>query len=174
MSAPCAQTRTGADKYHYYYCETCPARSLHEHHHHHQSLNRERRWGTTDDFATSFLQFSLLSTAVWDLANYRPVHSLVLSSHLFLYLPCLLPPFTMPCKMVVARPDERENMNMETDNHSPNAKARLISPAYPGQSHHVSRVLVQHTRRRRGKAQRVGLRQGDVWHFSAGEPPSCR
>ena len=25
-------------------------------HHHHQSLNREGRWGTTDDFATSFLQ----------------------------------------------------------------------------------------------------------------------
>ena len=27
------------------------------HHHHHQSLNREGRWGTTDDFATSFLHF---------------------------------------------------------------------------------------------------------------------
>ena len=26
---------------------------------HHQSLNREGRWGTTDDFATSFLHFSL-------------------------------------------------------------------------------------------------------------------
>ena len=26
-------------------------------HHHHQSLNREGRWGTTDDFATSFLHF---------------------------------------------------------------------------------------------------------------------
>ena len=29
----------------------------HHHHHHHQSLNREGRWGTTDDFATSFLHF---------------------------------------------------------------------------------------------------------------------
>ena len=28
------------------------------HHHHYQSLNREGRWGTTDDFATSFLLFS--------------------------------------------------------------------------------------------------------------------
>ena len=37
--------------------------SLH-HHHHHQSLNREGRWGTTDDFATSFLHFSLFSTAL--------------------------------------------------------------------------------------------------------------
>ena len=31
------------------------------HHHHHQSLNREDRWGTTDDFATSFLHFCLFS-----------------------------------------------------------------------------------------------------------------
>ena len=31
----------------------------HHHHHHHQSLNREGRWGTTDDFATSFLHFSI-------------------------------------------------------------------------------------------------------------------
>ena len=26
-------------------------------HHHHLSLNREGRWGTTDDFATGFLHF---------------------------------------------------------------------------------------------------------------------
>ena len=57
------------------------------------SLDREGRRGTTDDFATSFLYFSLFSTALWDSANSRPVHSLVLSSHLFLCLPCLLPPF---------------------------------------------------------------------------------
>ena len=29
----------------------------HHHHHHHQSLNFEGRWGTTYDFATSFLHF---------------------------------------------------------------------------------------------------------------------
>ena len=78
------------------------------HHYHHQFLNREGRWGTTDDFATSFLHFSLFSTALWDLPNSRPVHSLMLSSHLFLCLPCLLPPFTVPCKMVLARLDGRE------------------------------------------------------------------
>ena len=50
--------------------------------HHHQSLNHEGHWGTTDDFATSFIHFSLFSTALWDLANSRPVHSLMLSSHL--------------------------------------------------------------------------------------------
>ena len=38
-----------------------------------------------------FPPFPLFSTALWDLANSRPVHSLVLSSHLFFYLPCLLP-----------------------------------------------------------------------------------
>ena len=78
------------------------------HHHHHQSLNREGRWGTTDDFAISFLHFSLFSTALLDLANSWPDHSLTLSSHLFLCLPCLLPPFTVPCKMVFPRSDNQE------------------------------------------------------------------
>ena len=55
-----------------------------------------------------FSIFPLFSSALWDLANSRPVNSLMLSSHLFLCLPCLLPPFTVPCKMVLARPDERE------------------------------------------------------------------
>ena len=80
----------------------------HHHYHHHQSLNREGRWGTTDDFSTSFLHFSQFSFALWDLANSRPVHILTMSSHLFLCLPCLLPAFIVPYKMVLARPDERE------------------------------------------------------------------
>ena len=75
---------------------------------HHLSLNREGRWGTTDDFTTSFLHFPLFSSALWDLANSRPVRLLMLSYHLFLCLPCLLPPFTVPCEMVLARPDKRE------------------------------------------------------------------
>ena len=74
------------------------------HHDHHLSLDHERRWGTKNDFVTSFLHFSLFSTALWDLVNSRPLHSLMLSSHFFLCLPCLLPPFTMPCKMLLARP----------------------------------------------------------------------
>ena len=57
----------------------------------HLSLNREGRWGTADDFTTSFLHFSLFSTAPWDMPNSRPVHSLMLSSHLFLCPHCLLP-----------------------------------------------------------------------------------
>ena len=65
------------------------------------------RWGTTDDFTTSFSIF-LFSTAFWDLANSRPIHSLMLSSHDFFCLTCLLTPITVLCKMVLARPDERE------------------------------------------------------------------
>ena len=71
-------------------------------HHHHLSLNG-------DDVETpQIIPQSVSSTALWDLANSRPVHSLMLSSHLFLCLPCLIPPFTVLCKMVLARPDERE------------------------------------------------------------------
>ena len=55
-----------------------------------------------------FSIFSLFSSALWDLANSRPVNSLMLSSHLFLCLPCLLPPFTVPCKMVFAGADKQE------------------------------------------------------------------
>ena len=80
----------------------------HHHHHHHLSLNREGHCGTTDDFTTSFLHFSLFSTALWELANFRPVHFLMLSSHLFLCLPCLLPLFIKVGKMVLARSDERQ------------------------------------------------------------------
>ena len=80
----------------------------HLHNHHHLSHYRAGRFGTRDDFTTSFLHFSLFSTARWDLANSRPVHSLMFSSHVFLCLPCLLSPFTVPCKMILARPDERE------------------------------------------------------------------
>ena len=82
------------------------AYSLIHHRHHHLSLNREGHWSTTDDFATSGPHFSLFSTALWDLVNSGPVHSLMLSSHLFFCLPCLLPYFTVSCKMVLARPDE--------------------------------------------------------------------
>ena len=51
--------------------------------------------------------FSLVSTALWDLAYSRPVHSLM-SSHRFSCRPCFLPTFDLPCKMVLTRPDEQE------------------------------------------------------------------
>ena len=79
----------------------------HHHHHHHLSLNREGRWGTKDDFTTNFLHFSLFSIALSDLVDLGSVHSLLmLSPHLLVYLSYLLPPFTVPCKVVLARPDE--------------------------------------------------------------------
>ena len=77
------------------------------HLHLHLSFNRVGRWGTTDEFTISFFYFSLFSTTLWDFANSRPVHSPMLSCHLFLCLPCLLHPFTVTCKMVLARPNER-------------------------------------------------------------------
>ena len=45
-----------------------------------------------------FSPFSLFSTALWDLPNSRPIHSLLLSSHLFLCLPCLLPRRLLPSR----------------------------------------------------------------------------
>ena len=74
----------------------------------HLSLNHVGPWGTTDDFTTSILHISLFSTALLDLATSRPVHSLMLSSHLFLCPCCILPPYAVPHKMVVTRPDEHE------------------------------------------------------------------
>ena len=74
--------------------------------HLHQSLDLRGRWGTTDDFTTSFLHSSVL-TCPLGLGKPRPFHSLMLSSHLFLFaLPSS--PFHVPCKMVLARPDVRE------------------------------------------------------------------
>ena len=69
---------------------------------------RDKWWWWWDYFTTSFLHYSLFSTALWDLAKYGPVHSLMLSSHLSFCLPCLFLHFTLPCNTVLARPDERE------------------------------------------------------------------
>ena len=75
--------------------------------HHHLFLNRGML-PTTDQSTTCFLRFSLFSAALRDLPDSRSVHSLMLSYRLFFFLPLLLPPFTVPCKMVLARPDERK------------------------------------------------------------------
>ena len=55
-----------------------------------------------------FLHPSPFSTALWDLANSRPDHPLMLSAHLVFCLPRLLPPFPVPCELILARPDELE------------------------------------------------------------------
>ena len=69
----------------------------------HLSLNRRSRWGTTDDLTTSFLNF--LCPLELGKLQACPFHDVVFPP---LPLSCLLPPFTVPCKMVLARPDERE------------------------------------------------------------------
>ena len=79
------------------------------------------------DFITSFLHFFPCSpTSLWDLPNSRPVHSLMLSSHFFLCLPRLLPPLTVPCKMVLARPDERETWPHHCSLHLFNVVRRIF------------------------------------------------
>ena len=71
----------------------------------------------------------LLSTTLRDLANSRPVHSLMMSFHLFLCLPCLLSPFTVPCKMLLARPDERETQQVDKTYSCYGSRQTLISPS---------------------------------------------
>ena len=94
-------------------CFGCQETTLHLH----LLLYRGGRWGTRDVFYSSFLHFPLFSTAVWDLTNSRPVHFLMLSSHLFFCLPCLLPPFTVPCWMVLTRPDQPPQFAFLYDGH---------------------------------------------------------
>ena len=60
------------------------------------------RWGTTVDFTTSFLHSSRFSDFCCIIFHSRPVHSLMLSSHRFLCLPLRLPPWTVPCRIVLA------------------------------------------------------------------------
>ena len=73
-----------------------------------QSLNLGGRRGTTDDVATIPFHPSLSSAALRESPNPIPVYSLMLSSHLFFCLPFLLAPFTVPCRIVFAMPEDLE------------------------------------------------------------------
>ena len=59
-------------------------------------ITLEGRRGTTDEFATIPFHLDLFSAAPVELAKSIPVHSLILSSHLFFCLPLFLFPFTVP------------------------------------------------------------------------------
>ena len=61
-------------------------------------ITLEGRRGTTDEFATIPFHLDLFSAALVELAKSIPVHSLILSSHLFFCLPLFLFPFTVPCR----------------------------------------------------------------------------
>ena len=63
---------------------------------------------TTDELATSPFNFVLFSAAQVELAKFIPVRSLILSSHLFFCLPFVLFPFTVPCRIVFAKPEDLE------------------------------------------------------------------
>ena len=72
------------------------------------SLNLGGRRCTTDDVATIPFHLSLSSAALRESPNPIPVHSLMLSSHLFFCLPLLLAPFTVPGRIVFAMPEDLE------------------------------------------------------------------
>ena len=74
-------------------CSTRTKKNIKHHLHLHLSLNHKGRWGTIDDFAISFLHFSLFSSPLWDLADSRLLHSLMLSSYLFFCLSLSSSPF---------------------------------------------------------------------------------
>ena len=66
------------------------------------------RRGTTDEFATIPFYLDLFSAALVELAKSIPVHSLILSSHRFFCLPLFLFPFTVPCRILFAKPEDLE------------------------------------------------------------------
>ena len=64
------------------------------------------RWDATDDLATSSLHSSRLSVFLMAAPSVMPVHSGMLSSHLFFCLLLLRPPCTVPCRIVLASPED--------------------------------------------------------------------
>ena len=71
-------------------------------------ITLEGRRGTTDEFATIHFHLDMFSAALVELAKSIPVHSLILSSHLFFCLPLFLFLFTVPCRIVFAKPEDLE------------------------------------------------------------------
>ena len=61
---------------------------------------------TIDEFATIPFHLVLFSAALVELAKSIPVHSLILSFHLFFCLPFVLCPYTVPCRIALAKPED--------------------------------------------------------------------
>ena len=73
-------------------------------------ITLEGRRGTTDEFATNPFHLVLFSAALIELEKSIPVHSLILSTHLFFCLPLFLFPFTLPFRIVFAKPEDLETL----------------------------------------------------------------
>ena len=95
LSSCCLEIRSKTFLFQRYFLSSYLSRSLAD------------RWGTIVDFTTSFLHSSRFSAVRSMIFHLRPVHSLMLSSHHFLCLPLRLPPWTVPCRIVLASPDDR-------------------------------------------------------------------
>ena len=96
----------------------------------HLALNIEGRWGTTDNFVTRFLHLSLFSTALWDWANSRPVHSLMLSSTSSSV--CLV---FFPLSLCLARWFYPDLMNGKHDHTTADCVSKIISAGSYQQDH---------------------------------------
>ena len=70
----------------------------------HSSRGLNDRWGIKDDRANTFLSSSLSSVFRKASPTPNPVHSDIISSHLFFCLPFLLPRCTVPCRIIFASP----------------------------------------------------------------------
>ena len=90
-------------------------------------ITLEGRRGTADEFATIPFHLDLFSAALVELAKSIPVHSLILSSHLFFCLPLFLFPFTVPCRIVFAKPEDLETW---PNHHSFRFLTRVRSSSY--------------------------------------------
>ena len=73
-----------------------------------QLITLEGCRGTTDEFVTIPFQLVMFSAALVEMTKPIPVHSLILSSHLFFCLPLFPIPFTVPCRVVFAKPEDLE------------------------------------------------------------------
>ena len=74
-------------------------------------ITLEGRRGTTDEFATIPFHLDLFSAALVELVKSIPVHSLILSSHLFFCLPLFFFFFfffIVPCRIVFAKQEDLE------------------------------------------------------------------
>ena len=72
----------------------------------HLSCSLADRWGITANFTTYFLYSSPFSAFRGVMFHSRPVHSFMLSPYHFLCLPLRLLPCTVPCRIVLANPDD--------------------------------------------------------------------